>query len=127
MQIDRVLSTTPSNVADAGGSDAQSSVQPFLELGPIRVDLQAFTVIHNFIPLALTRIEFDILVHLMRNAHRVVSHQELVSRVTGGVYSAESSLVRVHISRLRRKLGAHADLIGTVRARGFRFNAEASR
>jgi len=94
-----------------------------LSLGPISLNFRLFLAYAGERLLELTRLEFDILAHLMRNESRVVSQQELVREVTGGVYSASSSVIRVHISRLRTKLGEHANVIRTIRSRGFRFAA----
>jgi len=92
-----------------------------LALGPIEISFEEFTVRAGGHPIALTCMEFDTLAYLMRNAPRVISQQELFSSVAGSVYQAESSLMRVHVSNLRRKLGGHGQLIHTVRGRGFQF------
>jgi len=69
----------------------------------------------------LTCMELDTLAYLMRNAPRVISQPELFSSVAGSVYHAQSSLMRVHVSNLRRKLGAYGHVIHTVRGHGFQF------
>src|SRR4029077_14494925 len=98
-----------------------SADAPTLDAGPIHVDLRAFAVHMDSTPVALTRLEFDLLIYLMRNAGRVVSHQELVQQVIQGVYRKESSLVRVHVAHLRRKLGTAGTSIVTVRGLGILF------
>jgi two-component system OmpR family response regulator len=85
------------------------------------VDLRGFAVFAGGLPLALTRLEFDLLVYLMRNADRVVCHEELVQQVIQGIYRKESSLIRVHVAHLRRKLGTAGTSVVTVRGRGFLF------
>jgi DNA-binding response OmpR family regulator len=87
----------------------------------LRVDLATFEVHARARRIPLTRTEFDVLVYLMRNWHRVVSQQELVRQVIGGAHSSDSSVIRVHIAHLRRKLGPDSAAIRTVRGRGFRF------
>jgi DNA-binding response OmpR family regulator len=54
--------------------------------------------------LHLTPIEYGILVILMRNAGRVVNHDELLKSVWGNEYRGDYSVLRVNISRLRQKL-----------------------
>ncbi|MAU09289.1 MAG: DNA-binding response regulator [Anaerolineaceae bacterium] len=54
--------------------------------------------------LHLTPIEYGILVMLMRNSGRVVSHDELLRSVWGEQYRGDFSVLRVNISRLRQKL-----------------------
>jgi DNA-binding winged helix-turn-helix (wHTH) protein len=48
---------------------------------------------------------FDLLVHLVRNAGRVVGKEELLRAVWGGVVVGETCL-RVHLSALRKALAA---------------------
>ena len=93
----------------------------YLALGPIEISFDEFTVRAGGHLVPLTCMEFDTLAYLMRSAPRVVSQQELFSSVAGSVYQAQSSLMRVHISNLRRKLSRHGRLIHTVRGRGFQF------
>src|SRR5262249_44173522 len=92
-----------------------------LRLGSICLDLGLFTAQAKGRELPLTRLEFDLLAYMMQHAGRVVSQEELAARVLRSAYSAESSLVRVHVSHLRRKLGTSGQMIETVRGRGFRF------
>lgn len=56
--------------------------------------------------LHLTRLEFDLLAYLARNAGRVVGYDELLGKVWG--YEADEGsygLVRMCVSRLRGKIG----------------------
>ena len=93
-----------------------------LSAGPLVLDLQLFVARLGERTLPLTRIEFDLLAYLMRNQERVVSQPELLRELTGSERSAGSSAIRVHVSRLRAKLGSQASWIQTVRSRGFRFD-----
>jgi DNA-binding response OmpR family regulator len=93
----------------------------YLALGPIEISFDELIVRAGGHSIALTFMEFDTLAYLMRSAPRVVSQQELFSSVAGSAYHAHSSLMRVHVSNLRRKLGAHGQVIHTVRGRGFQF------
>jgi len=54
--------------------------------------------------LHLTPIEYGILVTLMRNAGKIVSHDDLLRAVWGENYRGDFSVLRVNISRLRQKL-----------------------
>jgi DNA-binding response OmpR family regulator len=87
-------------------------------LGSIRLDKRAFTVTVDNQPVPLTRVEFDILAHILRHTGRVVSYDEIVQRVLRGVYRADSSVIRVHLAHLRKKLGQAARTIETIRGRG---------
>ncbi len=54
--------------------------------------------------LHLTPIEYGILVTLMRNAGKTVTHDDLLYAVWGDNYKGDYSVLRVNISRLRQKI-----------------------
>src|SRR5438552_1918991 len=74
-------------------------------------------------PVALTPKELQTLQALIENAGRLVSKDELISRVWPDSFVGDNSLAR-NISALRRILGS--DLIQTVSRRGYRFTAQAT-
>jgi DNA-binding response OmpR family regulator len=69
----------------------------------------------------LTEREFLLLVHLMSNADRVFSREELLSEVWGYSFDPGSNVVDVYVRRLRFKVGG--DMIETVRNVGYRITA----
>lgn len=72
--------------------------------------------------LHLTPIEYGILVTLMRNAGKIVSHDELLRAVWGENYRGDFSVLRVNVSRLRQKLEENPrrpSYIVTVPGRGY--------
>jgi two-component system, OmpR family, KDP operon response regulator KdpE len=52
----------------------------------------------------LTPTEYNILKILINHAGKVLTHQQLIREVWGGNYEADSHLLRVNISNLRRKI-----------------------
>jgi two-component system alkaline phosphatase synthesis response regulator PhoP len=74
-------------------------------------------------PVELTAIEFDLLKVLAENRGRVLSREQLLEKVWGGVYVGELRVVDVHLGHIRQKLGRE-DLIVTVRGVGYRFEDE---
>ncbi len=73
--------------------------------------------------LDLTPKEFGILEYMMRNAGRVITHQELLDHVWDSSADPFSNALRVHINSLRRKLGDHREAplyIETVVSLGYR-------
>ena len=70
------------------------------------------------VPLAVGARAFDLLLVLVAERKRVVSHQELLALVWPGLVVEENNL-RQHVSGLRKFLGAHA--LTTVPGRGYRF------
>lgn len=69
----------------------------------------------------VTRTEFDMLVHLARNAGRVCSRANLVRDVWDTSYVDDTHVVEVHVANLRRKLAALSPhpWIRTVRGVGY--------
>lgn len=66
----------------------------------------------------LTRIEWLLLSELAGNAGRLMTYEELLTRVWGPEYRSDVQLLRTWISRLRRKLGDGA-LIRTIPKSGY--------
>jgi DNA-binding response OmpR family regulator len=89
----------------------------------VRVAPYSRTVVADGKPVPLTRLEFDLLLYLVRRPRRVLSRTTLMAEVWGIEEPLNSRTVDVHIRRLRDKLGAaHDGLITTVRGVGYRFD-----
>ncbi|GAB4189166.1 MAG: response regulator transcription factor [Roseiflexaceae bacterium] len=74
----------------------------------------------------LTPLEFRLLYYLMKNAGRVLSTSQILSKVWGYDYEGESNLVAVYIRRLRTKIEPGAEQprhVITVRNLGYKFEA----
>jgi DNA-binding response OmpR family regulator len=88
----------------------------------VEVDLAARRVRVGEREVVLTRKEFDLLTHLMRNRGRVVTRNRLLEHVWGYDHPGETRTVDVHVRQLRKKLGEPAgDLVETVVGVGYRF------
>ena len=66
----------------------------------------------------LTRIEWLLLSELAGNAGRLMTYEELLTRVWGPEYRSDVQLLRTWVSRLRRKLGDGA-FIRTIPKSGY--------
>jgi DNA-binding response OmpR family regulator len=98
------------------------------ECGPFCVDLDRHVATLDGQPLNLTASEFVLLVHLMRNAHRVIPPRELVRVIQGyeceDLYEARQ-VVKWYVHRLRRKVEtdpSHPCHILNMRGVGYRFS-----
>ncbi len=69
----------------------------------------------------LTRKEFALLEHLIKNIGRVSTRQQLLDNVWGYSYFGDTRTLDVHIRRLRQKLGDCGGAIETVVGVGYRF------
>lgn len=68
------------------------------------VDLMKREVRVNDRLVMLTPTEYSILRTLVNHAGKVLTHQQLIKEVWGGNYEADSHLLRVNVSNLRRKI-----------------------
>jgi two-component system copper resistance phosphate regulon response regulator CusR len=96
-----------------------------LVVGDLAIDTSRRTVRRNRREIALTAKEFALLLHLARNAGRVVSRAELMSHVWDDARNTYSNIIDVYASRLRRKIdeGEKVALFTTVRGSGFMLEA----
>jgi DNA-binding response OmpR family regulator len=76
--------------------------------------------------LDLTRMEFDLLAHLVAAPHRVHTRAALLARLWDGRTSYGSRTVDVHVHRLRTKLGDLGRALQTVRGVGYRWTPPSS-
>ena len=96
------------------------SGEPQLSVGPLQIDHRRGTVLLEGHTLDLTSRERVLLIHLAHHVDEVVSRSELLAQVWETGFDPESNLVDVHVSRLRKKLCAHAWMIETLRGQGYR-------
>jgi two-component system, OmpR family, alkaline phosphatase synthesis response regulator PhoP len=101
------------------GYDAQSP--KLYDDGILRIDYADFAVTCQGQIIKLTRKEFALLSILSRNKGRVVPREQLLDQVWGLEYYGEARTLDVHISGLRKKLGACGGCIETVIGIGYRF------
>lgn len=73
----------------------------------------------------LTYLEFEVLRLLALRRGSTIGREELRSTIYGSTDDGSARAIDVHIARLRRKLGRHAELICTVRGRGYRIDEDA--
>lgn len=93
------------------------------EFGDLTIDLDGREVTLAGHPVALTRIEFDLLAALADQPHLAYSRQQLIDRVWGPAWVGDEHLVDVHVGHLRKKLDddpARARFVRTIRGVGYR-------
>lgn len=73
--------------------------------GGLEVDYAARQVRVDGIEVHLTRKEFDLLRLLTRHAGTVLTHEQLLRDIWGEANAIETQYLRVHVGRLRQKLG----------------------
>lgn len=84
-------------------SPADKEQETVLEEADFRVDLQTREVRVCGKEIHLTPKEFDLLVYLLRNAGKVLTHRTVLSAVWGGNYVEQNEYLGVFVGRLRKK------------------------
>jgi TolB-like protein/DNA-binding winged helix-turn-helix (wHTH) protein/Flp pilus assembly protein TadD len=100
-----------------------SETLEMVAFGPFRLDVEQRRLTRAGVPVALSSRAFDILATLVEHHGRVVSKDEIMTRVWRGMIVEENNLA-VQISALRRALGdgpGGAPMILTVPGQGYRF------
>lgn len=100
---------------------SESETAPRYEDTMLAVDFADMRVTCSGRPVKLTRKEFALLEHLIQNAGRVASRQQLLDNVWGYSYFGDTRTLDVHIRRLRQKLDECGSCIETVVGVGYRF------
>ena len=90
-----------------------------IEADGLRIDLAAHTVSVDGAGVHLTPIEFNLLRVLAINRGRLLTHRTLLVDVWGPEYADDVQVLRVHMSNLRRKIGAR--YLHTDPGVGYRF------
>ncbi len=94
-----------------------------LRIGDMVIDVGAHTVHRGDQPIALTPLEFDLLLALARNPRQAFTRELLLQEVWGYRHPGDTRLVNVHVQRLRSKIEPdpeHPQIIVTVRGIGYR-------
>jgi two-component system, OmpR family, KDP operon response regulator KdpE len=75
-----------------------------IAIGEIVVDFDRRLVTVDGAPVALSRIEFDLLGLFVRNEGKLLTHRAILREVWGPAYQIESHYLHVYVSRLRGKI-----------------------
>ena len=111
------------------GPPVTSDYRPFVS-GKLSVDFASNEVKLSGKPVRLTSTESKLLHLLISNEGRLVTHENLLTKVWGERYIDARDLLRVHIQHLREKLGDSVELpniIVTEHGMGYKFVRPANR
>ena len=105
------------------GSAQGAQTGETIQTGPVLIDTRARRVSKGGTPVALTDLEYEVLLALARNRGRVVSARELYENVWRSMYLPQSNnTVMAHIKNLRKKLEADPrdpQIVRTAWGRGY--------
>jgi two-component system, OmpR family, response regulator MtrA len=94
-----------------------------LTIGDLAIDVAGHVVSRDGEPIALTPLEFDLLVALARKPWQVFTREVLLEQVWGYRHAADTRLVNVHVQRLRAKVEHDVEkpeIVMTVRGVGYK-------
>ena len=94
-----------------------------LTIGDLSIDVAGHVVARAGTPIALTPLEFDLLVCLARKPWQVFTREVLLEQVWGYRHAGDTRLVNVHVQRLRSKIEhdpEHPEIVVTVRGVGYK-------
>lgn len=100
---------------------AEKDASPKYQDERIIVDFEDMRVTCDGADVKLTRKEFALLEHLIKNIGRVATRQQLLDNVWGYSYFGDTRTLDVHIRRLRQKMDECGNCIETVVGVGYRF------
>lgn len=83
---------------------AADDADPVFRFGEVAVDRQARVVRRQGVEVHLTPIEYRLLLVLIANAGRVLTHRQLLREVWGPAHADQSHYLRIYMGHLRQKL-----------------------
>lgn len=108
--------------------DAPEETVTVLTGGPIELKLVSRQALIVGKAVVLTRLEFDLLAHLLKHPDRAFKRDELLAAVWNYPGSVETRTLDKHVEALRRKIAPCSGFIQTVHGVGYRFSpGEAAR
>jgi two-component system phosphate regulon response regulator PhoB len=100
----------------------EAAERPFIEVSELRIDRDAHRVEVHGVEIAMTPLEFKLLLTLVLRRDRVQNRSTLLSDVWELDPGVSSRTVDTHVKRLRDKLRSAGRFIQTVRGVGYRFS-----
>jgi two-component system, OmpR family, KDP operon response regulator KdpE len=100
------------------------TTDPRIQIGELRIDLEARRVFIGETDLHLTRTEYAILAKLAQHLDAIVTHDELIAQVWGAEYRGSNHYLHNYMGRLRKKLGAYSEQLETIPGMGYNLHSK---
>ncbi len=113
--IARVKSNLRKVKTDSGVSNSM------IEIGPLKIDREKYTVSVDDNSIVLPKKEFEILAYLASQPGKVFPREKLLNDLWGTNVFVVERTIDVHVRKIREKLDQHSDLIETIKGVGYRF------
>ncbi len=96
-----------------------------LRFGDLSINLETHEVLLGDEPLKLTLTEFKLLAALAQESDKVLNRQRLIAKAMGAGVTVTERTIDVHMTSIRKKLGAASGIIKTIRGVGYRLTNDA--
>ncbi|WP_434510439.1 response regulator transcription factor [Desulfitobacterium sp. AusDCA] len=97
-----------------------------LKFDGLEIDFAGRNVYVDGQKVELTRIEYDLLIYLVKNRNIALSREKLLNDVWGYDFTGDDRTVDTHIKMLRNSIGKYRNFIETLRGVGYKFQADPS-
>jgi two-component system response regulator CpxR len=123
-RVRQLPSSSSSSMPPAGLASSLPESKSVLTVGDVELNPRARVVKRGGDEVVLTSVEFALLEILMKAAGHIVTREDLSTQGLGRRLSQSDRSIDVHVSNLRKKLGAApdgGDRIKTVRGFGYQY------
>ena len=123
ISINKIMARVKANLRNVEllGSTIMKSGE--VDVGPISISREKYSVEVEKRPVELARKEFEILFLLASNPGKVFNREKILNEVWGNEVYVVERTVDVHLLNIRKKLEKHANLIETIKGVGYRFKS----
>lgn len=101
-------------------SASVSNDKEILSVGPIVIDREKHKIFLVHKEIFFPRKEFELLNYLCENAGKILIRSAILQNVWGSDIYVVDRTIDVHIRKIREKLGAHSEMIETIKGVGYR-------
>ncbi len=119
----KLIARVKSNLRKSDSAAASKDEPTKVQIGPLVIDRQTYTVQIDGEERIFPRKEFEVLFFLANNPGRVFSRENLLKDIWGADVFVVDRTVDVHVRKIREKLEKYSDLIETVKGVGYKFKS----
>lgn len=101
-------------------SASVSNDKEILSVGPIVIDREKHKIFLDNEETFFPRKEFELLTYLCENSGKILIRSAILQNVWGSDIYVVDRTIDVHIRKIREKLGAHSEMIETIKGVGYR-------
>jgi len=120
ISVQKLLARIKSNIRQSLTIINETSIG-IIEVGPIKIDREAYIVYLNNGKIIFPRKEFELISYLASKPGKVIPREQLLNSIWGEDVFVGDRTIDVHVRKIREKLDKYSNLIETVKGVGYRF------